>query len=73
MYVIKHIVRGCMLRHGHYVGGQVQKNILLMLLWAPAVVGEPRCSIIPWRLVATMNTNLLHMLFSTSEAEKWTN
>ena len=45
-------IGGCMLRHGRHVGGQIQKNILLILLWALAAVGEQHCLIIPWRLVA---------------------
>ena len=39
------------LRVGH-VGGEVQKNILSILLWAPAVVGERHCLVVPERLVA---------------------
>ena len=36
-----------------HVGGEVQKNILSILLWAPALVGEQHCLVIPERLVAS--------------------
>ena len=36
-----------------HVGGEAQKNILSMLLWALAVVGEQHCLVIPKRLVAS--------------------
>ena len=39
--------------HVSHVGGEVQKNILSILLWAPAVVGEQHCLVIPERLVAS--------------------
>ena len=39
--------------HVGHVGGEVQKNILSILLWAPAVVGEQHCLVIPERLVAS--------------------
>ena len=34
------------------VGGEAQKNILLVLLWAPTNVGEKHCQVCPKRLVA---------------------
>ena len=37
---------------GH-VGGEAQKSILSILLWAPAVVGELHCLLIPGILVAS--------------------
>ena len=37
---------------GHVCGG-TQKNILSVLLWAPAVVGEQHCLVISERLVAS--------------------
>ena len=39
--------------HVGHVGGEVQKNILSVLLWAPAVVGEQHCLVIPEGLVAS--------------------
>ena len=39
--------------HVGHVGGQVQKNILSILLWAPAVVAEQHGLVIPERLVAS--------------------
>ena len=39
--------------HVGHIGGEVQKNILSFLLWAPAVVGEQHCLVIPERLVAS--------------------
>ena len=39
--------------HVGHVGGEVQKNISSILLWASAVVGELHCSVIPERLVAS--------------------
>ena len=36
----------------HHVGGEVQKNILLVLLLAPAKLGEYHSSVSPKRLVA---------------------
>ena len=36
-----------------YVGGEAQKNILLVLLWAPANVGEKHSQVCPKRLVAS--------------------
>ena len=39
--------------HVGHVGGEVQKNILSILLWASAVVGELHCLVIPERLVAS--------------------
>ena len=39
--------------HVGHVSGEVQKNILSILLWAPAVVGEQHCLVIPERLVAS--------------------
>ena len=38
--------------HVGHVGGEVQNNILSILLWASAVVGELHCLVIPDRLVA---------------------
>ena len=40
------------LQVGH-VGGEVQKNILSVLLWAPAVVDDQHCLVIPEGLVAS--------------------
>ena len=42
--------------HVGHVSGEVQKNILLILLWAPAVVGELHCLVIPERLVASQES-----------------
>ena len=39
--------------HVSHVGGKAQKNILLILLWAPAVMGKQHCLGIPERLVAS--------------------
>ena len=39
--------------HVRHVGGEVQKNILSVLLWAPANVGEKHCLVCPKRLVAS--------------------
>ena len=39
--------------HVGHVGGEVQKNILSILLWASAVVDELHCLVIPERLVAS--------------------
>ena len=39
--------------HVGHVGGEVQKNILSVLLWAPANVGEKHCLVCPERLVAS--------------------
>ena len=39
--------------HVGHVGGEVQKNILSILLWAPAVAGEQRCLVIREGLVAS--------------------
>ena len=39
--------------HISHVGGEVQKNILLVLLWAPANVGEKHCLVCAQRLVAS--------------------
>ena len=39
--------------HVGHVGGEVQKNILSILLWVSAVVGELHCLVIPERLVAS--------------------
>ena len=39
--------------HVSHVGGEVQKNILSVLLWAPANVGEQHCLACPERLVAS--------------------
>ena len=39
--------------HVSYVGGEVQKNILSILLLAPASVGEQYCLVSPERLVAS--------------------
>ena len=36
-----------------HIGVEVQKNILSILLWAPAVVGEQHWLVIPERLVAS--------------------
>ena len=40
------------LQIGH-VGGEAQKNVLLVLLWAPTNVGEKHCQVCPKRLVAS--------------------
>ena len=45
--------------HVDLVGGEVQKNILSILLWASAVVGELHCLIIPERLVASQQLRIL--------------
>ena len=39
--------------HVGHVGGEVEKNILSVLLWAPANVGEKHCHVCPERLVAS--------------------
>ncbi len=39
--------------HVSYVGGETQKNILSILLWAPASVGEKLCLVCPKRSVAS--------------------
>ena len=39
--------------HVSHVGGEVQKNILSILLLAPASVGEQYCLVSPERLVAS--------------------
>ena len=39
--------------HVGHVGGEVQKNILSVLLCAPAVVGEQHCLVIPEGMVAS--------------------
>ncbi len=39
--------------HVGHVGGNAQKNILSILLWAPASVGEKHCLVCPKRLVAS--------------------
>ena len=36
-----------------HVGGEAHENILSILLWAPSVVGEQHCLVIPERLVAS--------------------
>ena len=46
------------LQVGH-VGGEAQKNILLVLLWAPTNVGENHCQVCPWLQVK--NSNLINM------------
>ena len=44
--------------HAGHVGGEVQKNILAVLLWAPANVGEKHCLVCPERLVASQEYEL---------------
>ena len=39
--------------HVGHVGGETQKNILSILSWAPAVVGEQHGLVIPERFVAS--------------------
>ena len=39
--------------HVSHVGGEVQKNILSILMLAPASVGEHYCLVSPERLVAS--------------------
>ena len=39
--------------HVGHVGGKVQKNILSVILWAPADVDEKHCLVCPERLVAS--------------------
>ena len=39
--------------HVGHVGGEVQKNILSVVLWAPANVGEIHCLVSPERLAAS--------------------
>ena len=39
--------------HVGHVGGEAQKDILLVLLWAPTNVGERHCQVCPKRLVAS--------------------
>ena len=48
-HIYKHILD---LHIGH-VGGEAQKNILSILLWAPASVGKKHCLVCPKRLVAS--------------------
>ena len=55
--------------HVGHIGGEVQKNILSILLWASAVVGELHCLVIPERLVASQeyriyNKKLISMIKS---------
>ena len=45
--------------HVGHVCGKVQKNILSILLWASAVVGELHCLVTPERLVASQEYNLV--------------
>ena len=45
--------------HVGHVGGEVQKNILSVLLWAPANVGVKHCLVCPERLVASQEYFLL--------------
>ena len=45
------------LQVGH-VGGEAQKNILLVLLWASTNVGEKQCQVCPKRLVASQELKL---------------
>ena len=49
--------------HVGHVGGEVQKNILSILLWAPAVVGEQHCLVVPERLVANQEFGRLMQHF----------
>ena len=46
--------------HIGHVGGEAQKNILSILLWAPAVVAEQHCLVISrdWLQVKNTFTNL---------------
>ena len=46
---------------GH-VGGEVQNNILSVLLWAPANVGERHCLVCHERLVAGQEYNDIKIL-----------
>ena len=56
VYVLREI--GCKSRildlHFGHVGSEVQKNILLVLLWVPANVGEKHCLVNPEKLVASL-------------------
>ena len=48
------LMQSCILDlHVGHVGGEVQKNILSVLLWAPANLGEKHCLVCPDRLVAS--------------------
>ena len=49
----KHKIPSILGLHVGHVGGKVQKNILSVLLWAPANVGEKHCLVCPERLVAS--------------------
>ena len=48
--------------HVGHVGGEVQKNILSVLLWAPANVGEKHCLVCPERLIASQEYQNEHRL-----------
>ncbi len=48
--------------HVGHVGGEAQKNILSILLWAPASVGEKHCLVCPKRLVASQELFELHCI-----------
>ena len=51
--------------HVGRVGGEVQKNILSALLWAPANVGEKHCLVSPERLVASQEYTVYRMNFQS--------
>ena len=48
--------------HVSHVGGEVQKNILSILLLAPASVGEQYCLMSPERLVASQEWVILERM-----------
>ena len=54
--VPRYLIRDILDLHVGHVSGEVQKNILLILFWAPAVVDELHCLVIPERLVASQES-----------------
>ncbi len=53
--------------HVGHVGGKAQKNILSILLWAPASVGEKHCLVCPKRFVASEELGSVYMRPVSSE------
>ena len=45
--------------HVGHVGGEAKKNIFLVVLWAPANVGEKHCVMYPEREVASQELYLI--------------
>ena len=48
--------------HVGHVGGEVQKNILSILLWASAVVGELHCLVIPEVWLQVKNNHMVKIM-----------